>query len=341
MNRYCKQTELENIGSQGQEKLRAAKVLVVGAGGLGCAVLPYLAGAGVGTIGIIDGDRIEVANLHRQILYKEAEIFSSKAKKAGEFIKEANSEINVMAYDEYLDKENATSIFSNYEIIVDATDNISIRMLINDVAELLKIPVVYASVYKYEGQVSVFNFQNGPTYRCVFGEQEHSIPNCSDSGVLGTTVGIIGLLQANEVLKIILNSGEVLSGRLLMYNTLTNEQNIFKFEKQAASPSQAENHELNLEVSKEEAFSSPNHLVVDIREPFERPLISSQNVQKVPLSKLDYFLSSVDKTEMIYLICQKGARSFAAVKKYRNKGFQNIKSVKGGIQSYKEKLVYE
>ncbi len=231
MERYKRQINLPQVGNDGQLKLHTAKVLVVGAGGLGSAILPYLSASGVGTIGIIDGDRVEKSNLQRQVMYSEDSIGQLKVDIVASKLKAINSETNIKTYNEFLNSDNAISIIENYDIVVDATDTVGIRYLINDACILANKPFVYGSVYRFEGQISVFNYKNGPTYRCLFKEKNTKVINCEEAGVLGTTVGIVGMLQANEVMKMILETGDVLSGKLLIYNTLNNDQNIINFKK--------------------------------------------------------------------------------------------------------------
>src|SRR5690606_12961394 len=221
-NRYNRQTILPQVGNAGQEKLSAAKVLVVGAGGLGCAVLPYLVSAGVGTIGIIDHDVVEESNLQRQVLYKESSVGKSKVEEAKKYLNGLNSSINIQTYNTKLDAGNAIDLFHNYDIIVDATDTIGLRYLINDASIITGKPFVYGSVFKFEGQVSVFNYKNGPTYRCLYPNKDTIVQNCTEAGVMGVVVGTTGMLQANEAMKMILGIGEILSGELLIYNNLTN-----------------------------------------------------------------------------------------------------------------------
>jgi sulfur-carrier protein adenylyltransferase/sulfurtransferase len=194
--RYNRQIILSEIGEVGQQKLLKSKVLVVGAGGLGAAVLPYLAAAGVGEIGIVDDDVIEISNLHRQVIYKSSAVGKYKADESKLMIAELNPLIKVNAISEKLSGKNAISLFEKYDIIVDATDNIEIKYLINDACLVKDKPMVYGSVFRFQGQVSVFNYQNGPTYRCLFPDENTQSLNCEDAGVIGISVGIIGMLQA-------------------------------------------------------------------------------------------------------------------------------------------------
>jgi len=230
---YSRHLLLDEIGIEGQERLKNAKVLVIGAGGLGCPILQYLTAAGVGNIGIVDGDKVDVTNLQRQILYNIDVIGKSKARSAVQTLKMLNPYIKFDIYECFLNTQNAENIFSNYDIIVDGSDNFQTRYLCNDTAVLTNKPLVFGSIYKFEGQVSVFNYQNGPTYRCLYPEppKNGTLPNCSQIGVLGVLPGIIGSYQANEVIKIICNTGDILSGKLLTINTQTNQNLVLEFPK--------------------------------------------------------------------------------------------------------------
>lgn len=222
--RYQKQIMLPEIGETGQQKLKQAKVLVVGAGGLGCPVLQYLAAAGVGTIGIVDNDLVKESNLQRQILYGRNDLGKLKAIVARQRLTELNDIPQYNVLNTYLRSENALNIMKDYDIVVDATDNFSSRYLINDACVILGKPLVYGAIYKFEGQVSVFNFKGGPTLRCLYPttNDEKAVPDAASIGVIGVLPGIIGSLQANEVLKVILRKGEVISGKLLILDIFDN-----------------------------------------------------------------------------------------------------------------------
>ncbi len=220
--RYKRHIMLPEIGEEGQKKLKQAKVLVIGAGGLGCPVLQYLAAAGVGTIGIVDNDLVQESNLQRQILYGKNDLGKLKAIIAKQRLMELNGLPEYKVLNTYLSKENALSILRDYDIIVDATDNFSSRYLISDACVILGKPLVFGAIYKYEGQVSVFNYKGGPSLRCLYPESsgEGIIPEASEVGVIGVLPGIIGSMQANEVIKIILDKGEILSGKLWITDIL-------------------------------------------------------------------------------------------------------------------------
>lgn len=337
MNRYSRQEKLYQIGDTGQEKLKNARVLVIGAGGLGCAVLPYLASAGIGTLGIIDGDKVEETNLHRQVLYTESSLKALKVEVARNRLQAMNSSLEIEVYKEFLNDQNAIEIISAYDLVVDATDSISIRYLINDACVIAGKAFVYASVFKFEGQVSVFNYKNGPTYRCLFGGKGQAVQNCEEAGVMGTTVGLIGMLQANEVIKIITETGEPLSGKLLVYATLKNDQHIFSFKKNKQLKIDKEffrdhyQKEDLPETIPEEALNS-KHILVDVRELYEMPQIELKNLIRLPLSELEENIHLLNKKDEIRLFCQSGIRSLKALKILKNKGFQNLKSIRGGAR---------
>ena len=220
--RYNRHLILDKVGIEGQQRLKNARVLVIGAGGLGCPVLLYLTAAGVGNIGIIDFDTVDESNLQRQVLFTTEDIGKNKALAAKERLLARNNCIEITVFPEKLTTENALELFGQYDIIIDGTDNFSTRYLVNDACVISNKPLIYGAIFKFEGQVTVFNYQNGPTYRCLFPNppKAGSVPSCSDIGVLGVLPGLIGLQQANEALKIILQIGEILSGKLTIYNAL-------------------------------------------------------------------------------------------------------------------------
>jgi adenylyltransferase/sulfurtransferase len=348
-SRYSRQIILPEIGDVGQYKLLKAKVLVIGAGGLGTSVLPYLAGAGVGEIGIVDDDLIEVSNLHRQVIYKTSAVGKGKTAEAKEMISELNPLVKVNVFVEKLSGKNALSLFEKYDIIVDATDNISIKYLINDACLATNKPMVYGSIFRFQGQVSVFNYQNGPTYRCLYPDENSNSANCEDAGVIGVSVGIIGMLQANEVIKMILGIGEVLSGKILVYNMLNNEQQKYDFERTS-----------NIEITKEDFEQKYNSdenqiekikfesildeiendevLFLDVRNQDELPKIKLKNSIQIPLLNLENEIKSLNKNQVIYVFCQSGIRSKIAAELLQKNQFQNVKSISGGALEMKEVL---
>jgi molybdopterin/thiamine biosynthesis adenylyltransferase/rhodanese-related sulfurtransferase len=349
--RYSRQIALDEIGESGQLKLQNARVLVIGAGGLGCPVLQNLAAAGVGTIGIVDGDVVDETNLHRQLLYTLKDCGNSKVEVAKKAILELNPEIEVKVYREFFSTENAFEIVQDYQIIVDCTDTLAVRYLINDVAVVKKIPVVYASIYKFEGQVSVFNYKNGPSYRCLFPEQEslNAVPNCVESGVLGVLPNTLGVFQATEVLKIILEIGVVLSGKLLIYDALHFQTQTIDFarnpkaiEKGFINGSQLLNSKKTNESLSPEAFLEKcNQLgivVIDVRELEEMPEFKKKNVIQIPLNELEEYSKKLNKNQEIVLFCQTGQRSQAALNYLKKSGFVGVFHLGKGIESLKNQL---
>ncbi|CAM3423747.1 HesA/MoeB/ThiF family protein [Flavobacterium chungbukense] len=347
--RYNRQIILPEIGEEGQLKLSKSKVLVIGAGGLGAAVLPYLAAAGVGEIGIVDDDTVEISNLHRQVIYKNSGVGKSKAEEAKLMISELNPEIKINAFSEKLSGKNALSLFEKHDIIVDATDSISIKYVINDTCLLTNKPMVYGSVFRFQGQVSVFNYQNGPTYRCLYPDENSNTLNCEDAGVIGITVGTIGLFQANEVLKIILGIGEVLSGKILVYNILNNEQQKYDFEKSSDFAITKEDYELKYNSNENQIqeihfesvldeIDNDEVLFLDVRNIDESPKITLKNQIQIPLMNLEKEIEKLDKNQTIYIFCQSGIRSKIAIEVLQKNKFKNIKSIAGGALAMKQSL---
>ena len=349
MSRYSRHIVLSEIGQAGQDKLSNAKVLVVGAGGLGCPVLQYLAAAGVGTLGIIDHDYVETSNLQRQILFGTSSIGVNKAIAAKARLEDLNPTISIQANPIRLAHINALSLFEHYDIIVDGTDNFTTRYLINDAAILKNKPVVYGAIYKFEGQVSVFNYQNGPSYRCLFPTppKDGSVANCSEVGVLGVLPGIIGTMQANEVIKIILGFDNVLSGKLFCYNSRNSETvmlNISKserafekvregrdtFEKETSA---AFCESPIAEISAEMAFQLDNVQFIDLREQDEKPSVEISNCLQIPLNNLEKQLDEIHSEKTIILFCQTGIRSKKGVTLLQNHNFNNCYSLKDGASA--------
>lgn len=353
MERYKRQINLPQVGIDGQQKLKKAKVLVIGAGGLGNAILPYLTAAGIGHIGIIDGDKVEESNLQRQVLFSENSIGEPKADSVASHLKSLNSNSDIKNYNEFLGPYNAVSLFKNYDIIVDATDSVSIRYLINDACVLTNKPFVYGSVYRFEGQVSVFNYKNGPTYRCLFKKKHTNVINCEDAGVLGSTVGLIGMFQANEVMKMILETGDILSGKLLLYNTLNNKQDIIKFKRDDSISidhaffNTEHMSDQIIQINAQEAVNNESQLI-DVREQGELPEFDdSKKILKMPLSQLESNLNLLSSNKSYAIFCQHGVRSLTATSLLKQRGFKNVKNIKDGalvikniIENEKEKSIY-
>jgi molybdopterin/thiamine biosynthesis adenylyltransferase/rhodanese-related sulfurtransferase len=346
MNRYSRHIVLNEIGQEGQHKISQSKVLVIGAGGLGCPVLQYLVAAGVGKVGIVDYDTVEESNLQRQILFGVSNIGKNKALAAKERLQDLNPTIQINAYPEALTQKNALSLFKAYDIIVDGTDNFDARYLINDAAVLTQKPIVYGAIYKFEGQVAVFNYRGSATYRCLFPVKPNNgaIANCSEVGVLGVLPGIIGTLQANEVLKIILGFDHILAGKLFCYNAKTNRVSTININKTDYKVNALENQEpVNCQptiknVSLEQALQLDNVLFMDVREPHEYPKINLKNYIQIPLSRFTENSSKIDKNRNTVVLCQHGVRSLRVVAYLQQQNFSNCFNLEGGIVSHNFKI---
>jgi adenylyltransferase/sulfurtransferase len=356
--RYNRHVILDKVGMEGQLKLKAAKVLVIGAGGLGCPTLQYLTAAGVGTIGIIDFDTIDISNLQRQILFTPQDIGKNKAEIAAERLKQLNEHVSFQVYAERLTTANALELFAAYDLIIDGTDNFSTRYLVNDAAVLTNKPLVYGSIYKFQGQVSVFNYENGPTYRCLFPvpPKAGTIKNCSEIGVIGVLPGIIGTQQANEAIKIILGIGTGLSGKLLIYDALkATYMNVSikkldeEVQKTLALKTGFATHDYDLfcgvtatqqshEVLAAEfkgLLNDEQVRIVDLREAWEEPQLEGTNVERITMSDLQAKMDRFKTEKTVVLVCQSGARS-NNVRRFIEQTLQrsDIKELKGGMENY-------
>jgi sulfur-carrier protein adenylyltransferase/sulfurtransferase len=348
MNRYNRHIILSEIGQIGQDKLTNAKVLVVGAGGLGCPVLQYLAAAGIGTLGVIDFDVVDESNLQRQILFGISSLKQNKAIAAKKRLEDLNDTITINAYPYQLDYQNALDLFIQYDIIVDGSDNFETRYLVNDACIIANKPLVYGAIYKFEGQVAVFNYQNGPSYRCLFPNppKKDSVPNCSEIGVLGVLPGIIGCMQANEVLKIILGIGNVLSGKLLCFNALTHQTSILKVKKSQETIDTVLRNKTNFntnqmdfnceteikEISITDLSEFENVQFIDVRESHELPKIINLKVTSIPLSEIKNSIHKIDNKKQKVFFCQAGIRSKHAVSILNNLNIKNCFSLKEGAK---------
>ena len=352
MERYNRHIILKDIGSEGQSKLNSARVLVIGAGGLGCPVLQYLAAAGIGTLGIVDYDVVDISNLQRQILFGNSSLGLNKALAAKERLQDLNSDIIIEAYPEMLTPENATQLFEKYDIIVDGTDNFATRYLINDTALLTGKPVVFGAIYKFEGQVSVFNYKNGPSYRCLFPKppKAGSVASCSEVGVLGVLPGIIGSMQANEVIKVILGFDNILSGKLYCYNAKTTQTTTFTIPRSNIQIQKVLDSKNNIEadyaaldcktgvpeISVEALAALGPVQFIDIREPYETPKLSYPDLKQIPLRDLEQHRDKIDPNKQAILFCQSGVRSRQGVALLQKHHIKNIYSLKEGAQQLSE-----
>ena len=342
--RYNRQIILSEIGLDGQLKLKNAKVLMIGAGGLGCPVLQYLAAAGVGTIGIVDDDVVDESNLQRQILYNSADVGLSKAITTANKLAFLNPFIQFTTYNTRLTADNSDEIIEKYDLIIDGTDNFETRYLVNDCCLRLDKTLVFGSIFKFEGQISVFNYQDGPTLRCIYPEAPlaEEVPNCSEIGVLGVLPGLVGLYMANEALKIILQLGDVLSGKLLVINSLDNSHNVFKFKKTSVYDAknvkkQALPDKITVEeneISWEDFQADLNNFfLVDVREIWEH---EDYNIGGINISYSDVAegVAELPTDKKILFYCQTGQRSKVAVTLLKQKSFSgSIFSLLEGIQN--------
>lgn len=347
---YSRQIILDEIGISGQEKLRNAKVLVIGAGGLGCPVLQYISSAGVGTIGIVDDDTVAISNLHRQVLYSIDSLGLRKSEEAKRSLNKLNPFIDIHSYPVRLSVDNALSIFETYDLIVDCTDNYATRFLINDACVYLSKPLISGSIYRFEGQVSVFNYQGGPTLRCMYpnvSEEEFEL-NCSVSGVVGILPGIIGLLQANEVIKIVLGIGEVMSGKMLVFNAKQNSFDQFKIKRNTKidyadfiieGKLNANNYKINRceansfvkNITQQQLLNETDisaFTILDVREYGEEPLFVANGVVQIPLNELLNNINNIPTKSNLIIACKSGIRSLKAIEileqKVETHYFQNL-----------------
>ena len=348
MSRYNRHIILSDVGQQGQDRLNTAKVLVIGAGGLGCPILQYLAAAGIGTLGIIDFDTVDVSNLQRQVLFGTSSLGINKAIAAKNRLEDLNPTISIEAISYKLTSKNALELFKDYDIIVDGTDNFATRYLINDAAILTRKPIVYGAIYKFEGQVTVFNYNQGPSYRCLFPNppKEGAVANCSEVGVLGVLPGIIGTMMANEVIKIILGFEGVLSGRLLFYNSRTAEvtslkvnRNQNEINKVLVSPDLEHLNDDTFcdviieEINENDLQTLDKVAFIDVRELHEQPNIKLDNCIQIPLGALKENTNRIDSSKTIVAFCQSGIRSKKAVEILKAAGFNSCYSLKGGVST--------
>ena len=363
--RYNRQLQMPNFGETEQLKIRAAKVLVIGAGGLGVPILQYLAGAGVGTIGIVDFDRIELSNLHRQVFYKESEVGQSKAATAKLRVEEQNSGVDCRAYQTYLDPEQALAIFPEYDIVVDATDNFPTRYLVNDACYLLGKPLVYGAIYRFEGQVAVFNQlvgeERSTNYRDLFPlpPAVDLVPNCNEAGVLGILPGIIGTLQASEVLKLITGLGDPLVDQLFTLDVLNYDNFRLKIRKHPDNPLRADFGREQLSVESQlcqlhpaagkpasinyeelvaEQQNNPQLQLIDVRD-LKEHLAHNIGGVCIPLSQISLRVAEIDPSRPAVLYCQSGRRSSEAIRLLQQEfGFTELRNLEGGVLAVGEDI---
>ncbi|MBX9853246.1 MAG: molybdopterin-synthase adenylyltransferase MoeB [Cytophagaceae bacterium] len=363
LKRYNRHIILPEFGMEGQTKLKQAKVLVIGAGGLGCPVLQYLAAAGVGTIGIVDFDTVDESNLQRQVLFLTEDIGKPKAEVAAQKLSLQNPHSKLKIQNSKLDKSNALQIICEYDLVVDGSDNFPTRYLVNDACVILNKPLIFGSIFKFEGQVTVFNYtdksgKRGPTYRCLFPEAPAAgeVPNCSEIGVLGVLPGLIGTMQANEAIKVITGIGECLSGKLFVLDALTMHTSIIKFsaneenykirelgeyEEICEAPSTNFSDEISVQELKEKLDKKENIFLVDVREPHESEICSIGGVL-IPMSRLRDNIEKIPTDKPVVLYCHHGMRSAMVAKFLREEfGYKNLINLEGGIHAWATEIDQE
>ncbi|HMR99764.1 MAG TPA: molybdopterin-synthase adenylyltransferase MoeB [Anaerolineales bacterium] len=361
--RYSRHLLIPEVGLEGQRKLKNSSVLIIGTGGLGSPVALYLAAAGVGRLGLVDYDVVDSSNLQRQVIHGTSTIGKLKVESAKAKLLDLNPDIQVDVFNESLTSENALRIARDFDLILDGTDNFPTRYLTNDVAVFLGKPNVYASIYRFDGQVSVFYAKEGPCYRCLFPEPPPPglVPSCAEGGVLGVLPGTIGTLQATEALKILLGIGEPLIGKLLLYNALDMSFDFVKLKKNPNCRVCGPNADIKELIDYEEFCGVPshdhdegsagaglditapelaermktNHLkLLDVREPHELEISALQNAVNIPLGELAGRLSELDSADEMVVFCKGGSRSARALELLASAGFKKAKNLKGGINAW-------
>lgn len=350
LKRYSRHITLSEIGKEGQLKLKHASVFVIGAGGLGCPVLQYLAAAGVGRIGIADHDVVDESNLQRQVLYTVTDVGLSKADQAKKKLQALNPYILIEAYPVKVNRENILSLLKEYDIVVDGSDNFATRYLVNDACVMLNKPLVFGSIFKFEGQVTVFNYKDGPTYRCLYPTppKDGEVPNCSEIGVIGVLPGIVGALQANEVIKIITGIGEVLKGKLLMFDALSVNFNTLSFKLQAENKKITEliDYDIFCGVNKtsvkeitapelmQKIYSEEKFQIIDVRTIEEYEGFNIGGIL-IPWEEVENNIDLISKEEEVIFVCQSGKRSEAAIKALEGRySLRNLYNLKGGLNNW-------
>lgn len=366
--RYSRHLILPEVNMEGQKKLKAAKVLCIGAGGLGSPLALYLAAAGVGTIGIVDFDTVDLTNLQRQIIHGTKDVGRPKMQSAKETLRDINPHVNVIGFEEQFTSENAMRIVKDFDIVIDGTDNFPTRYLTNDVCVLLGKPNVYGSIFRFEGQASVFWAEKGPCYRCLYPEPPPPglVPSCAEGGVLGVLPGIVGCLQANEAIKLILGIGNPLIGRLVLFNALKMQFRELKLQKDPNCPicgehrtitelidyeefcgirgeeteAQAveESEEITVKELKARMDRGEKLTLIDVREPYEVAIARIPGAKLIPLGQIEERSGELDPNDEILLQCRSGKRSADALNRLKAKGFKHLKNVVGGVLAWSEEI---
>jgi adenylyltransferase/sulfurtransferase len=356
--RYARQFTLPELGAEGQARLKQGRVLVIGAGGLGSPALLYLASAGVGTVGIVDFDSVERSNLHRQVLHGESSLGQPKVTSAAERLGDLNPDITVTTYDVRLTSENAPGIFADYDVIVDGSDNFPTRYLVNDACVLGGKPLVYAAIFRFEGQATIFAQPDGPCYRCLYPEPPPPglVPTCAEAGVLGVLPGVLGSIQALEAIKLVAGIGSSLAGRLLVFDALRLRFRELSIEKDPDCPvcgahptvrelvdyeafcglnaGAGQDAEISAEDLAASLRGSAPPLVLDVREPHEWEIVALDGATLIPLGTLPARLGELDPARSIVTMCHKGTRSMRALELLRAAGFADVRSLRGGVDAW-------
>ncbi|HSH14810.1 MAG TPA: molybdopterin-synthase adenylyltransferase MoeB [Verrucomicrobiae bacterium] len=368
IRRYSRHLILPEVGLAGQKKIKAASVLCIGAGGLGSPITMYLAAAGIGKIGIVDFDTVDFSNLQRQIAHGTEDVGRPKAESAKETIASINPNVEVVIHNTRISSENALDLIRPYDIVVDGTDNFPTRYLTNDACVLLKKPNVYGSIFRFEGQASVFApHLGGPCYRCLYPEPPPPgmVPSCAEGGVLGVLPGIVGCIQATEILKLALGKGTSLINRLLLFNALDMKFRELKLRRDPSCPLCGDNPTIKELIDYEvfcgipsepaeptahpdevtvhemkQALSEPklNIKVIDVREPDEYEIARVEGVPLFPLSQIEQRFTELDPNETYYIHCKAGVRSMKVLNFLREQGFKYVKSVRGGISAWSDEI---
>jgi len=359
LRRYARHLSIPNIGPAGQSRLKAARVLLVGVGGLGSPTSLYLAAAGIGTLGLVDCDVVDDTNLQRQIIYGTGAVGASKLESAEARLKDLNPNVAIEKFETRLSSENALEIFRDFDLVVDGSDNFPTRYLVNDACVLSHKPNVYGSVFRFEGQASVFALSRGPCYRCLFQEPPPPglVPSCAEAGILGVVPGIIGSIQALEVIKLVVGCGDPLVGRLLLFDALVPSfrelrlrkdpdcpvcsdrptvRELIDYELFCSAGEEPDRQQLEItaaDLSARLAQAAPP-LLVDVREPYEVQICSIAGSLHIPLGSLRDRIDEPDSSREIVTVCHLGVRSFLALEILKAAGFPSVRSLKGGVEAW-------
>jgi adenylyltransferase/sulfurtransferase len=366
--RYSRHLIIPEVGIEGQQKLKAAKVLLIGTGGLGAPLGLYLAAAGIGRIGLVDFDVVDFTNLQRQVIHTTPDVGKKKIESAAEKMKAINPNVEIVKHELALSSENALDILKDYDIIVDGTDNFPTRYLVNDACVLLGKPNVYGSIFRFEGQSTVFAYEGGPCYRCLYPEPPPPglVPSCAEGGVLGILPGTIGLIQATETVKLILGIGEPLVGRLLLYDALGMRFRELKLRKNADCPvcgdhptvtklidyqqfcgippqpavqeTKVTEGEIEVKEVKAKLDRGDDFVLIDVREPHEYQICNIPAAKLIPLGQVPQRLGELDPNADIVIHCKSGMRSAKACGILRQAGFQHVRNMKGGILAWSDQV---